>query len=83
MDQEKPTNLDDLEGTTTAPPPSSSAMLAPPKKKITIQEYHCHKAAEEQWVTTFLDQDENGEDLDYEDFDPQDNLANIQISYRN
>ena len=75
-------NLDGLEGATTAPPLSSSATLVLPKKKITIQEYHCRKAAEEQWVTTFLDQDKNGEDLDYEDFDPQDDLANIQISYR-
>ena len=36
---------------------------------------------EEQRAATFLDRDENGEDLDYEDFDLQEDLANIQISY--
>ena len=56
-------------------------MSVPPKKKITIQEYNHCKATEEQWAATFLDQDENGEDLDYEDFKPQDDPANIQISY--
>ena len=78
VDREEPMNLDSLEGATTAPPPFSSATLALPKKKITIQEYHRCKATEEQQVTTFLNQDENGEDLDYEDFDPQDDPANIQ-----
>ena len=53
----------------------------PPKKKISIQEYNHHKAAEQQWAATYLDWDENGEDLDYEDFEPQDDPANIQIGY--
>ena len=91
MDQDEPTNLDGLEGTTAAPPPSSSAtsvpllssstMSAPPKKKISIQEYNCHNATEQQWAATYLDRDENREDLDYEDFEPQDDPANIQIGY--
>ena len=82
VDREEPMDLEGLEGTTSAPPPSGSTASIPPKKKITTQEYNHHKATEEQWVATFLDQDENGEDLDYEDFEPQDNTANIQISYR-
>ena len=31
---------------------------------------------------TYLDRDKNWEDLDYEDFKPQDNPANIQIGYQ-
>ena len=83
VDREDPTDLDSLEGTTATPPPSSPATsMAPLKKKITIQEYHPHKTAEEQWATTFLDQDEYGEDLDYEDYELQYDPANIQIGYR-
>ena len=81
VDRDEPMNLDGLEGATTAPPLSGSATSVPPKKKISIQEYNHHKAAEQQWVATYLDQDENREDLDYEDFQLQDNPANIQISY--
>ena len=65
-----------------APPLSSSAMLVPIKEKISIQEYNHCKAAEQQWAATYLDWNENGEDLDYEDFEPQDDPSNIQISYR-
>ena len=69
--------------TTMVPPPSSSATSVPTKKKvISIEEYNCHQAAEWQLVSTYLDRDENGEDLDYEDFKPQDDPANIQIGYR-
>ena len=64
------------------PPPSSSATSAPAKKKISIEEYNCHKAAEQQLASTYLDRDENGEDLDYEDFELQDDPANIQIGYQ-
>ena len=32
-------------------------------------------------VYAYLDKDENGEDLDYDNFDPQDDPANIQIGY--
>ena len=92
VDQDEPMNLEGLEGatiapppsssTTTAPSPSSSAMSVPAKKKISIQEYNCHKAAEQQQASTYLNRDENGEDLGYEDFELQDDPANIQISYR-
>ena len=92
VDQDEPMDLEGLEGATAAPSPSSSATmapspsssatLAPAKKKISIQEYNCCKAAEQQWASTYLNRDENGEDLDYEDFEPQDDPANIQISYR-
>ena len=92
IDWDEPMDLEGLEGTTaapqssnpatTVPPPSSSATLAPARKKvISIEEYkHC-KAVEWQLASAYLDRDENGEDLDYEDFDPLDNPANIQIGY--
>ena len=68
---------------TTAPPPSSSATLVPAKKKvISIEEYNHHKAVERQLASAYLDRDKNGEDLDYEDFQPQDDPANIKISYQ-
>ena len=67
---------------TTVPPPFSSATSAPAKKKVLIQEYNCHRAAEWQLASAYLDRDENREELDYEDFEPQDNPANFQISYR-
>ena len=80
VDRDEPMDLEGLEGATTAPSlsssstmvpsPSSSAMLAPAKKKISIQEYNCRKAAEQQWASTYLDRDENREDLNYEDFEP-------------
>ena len=92
VDQDEPTDLEGLEGATAAPllsssatmvpSPSSSAMSVPVKKKISIQEYNCHKATEQQRASTYLDRDENGEDLDYEDFELQDDPANIQIGYR-
>ena len=67
---------------TMVPPPSSSTTSVPTKKKISIQEYNCHKAAEQQLVATYLDRDENGEELDYKDFELQDDPANLQIGYR-
>ena len=92
VDWDEPTDFEGLEGATMAPslsssattvlPPSSSATLVPAKKKISIQEYNCHKAVEWQLVTAYLDRDENGEELDYEDFEPQDDPANFQIGYR-
>ena len=91
VDWDEPTDLDGLEGTTAAPSPSSPTTMAPPlssstmsaptKKKISIQEYNSRKAAEQQQASTYLDRDENGEDLDYEDFEPQDDPANFQIGY--
>ena len=93
IDRDEPTDQEGLEGammapqpsssTTMAPPLSSSATLAPVKKKIiSIEEYNCHKVAEWQLASAYLDRDEKREDLDYEDFEPQDDPANIQISYR-
>ena len=88
VDRDEPMDLEGLEGATTAPSPSSSATTAPPpsssttlvptKKKISIQEYNCCKVAEQQLASTYLNRDENGEDLDYEDFDDP---ANFQIGY--
>ena len=93
IDWDELMDLEGLEGATAAPqssnpttmvpPPSSSATSAPAKKKvISIEEYNCRKAAEWQLASAYLDRDKNGEDLDYEDFDPQDDPANIQIGYR-
>ena len=92
VERDKPTDLEGLEGATaapspsssatTVPPPSSSAMSVPAKKKISIQEYNRCKGAERQLVSEYLNRDENREDLDYEDFELQDDPANIQIGYR-
>ena len=93
IDWNEPTDLEGLEGTTvalqsaspatTASPPSSSATLAPVKKKaISIEEYNHCKAEEWELASAYLDKDENGETLDYDDFDPQDDPANIQIGYQ-
>ena len=89
VDRDEPTDLEGLEGTTTAPSlssstttaphPSSPATSAPTKKKISIQEYNRHKATEQQLAATYLDRDENGEELDYEDFELQDDPDNLQI----
>ena len=87
VDWDELTDLEGLEGPTAAPSLSGSAtpsgftMLAPTKKKISLQEYNRCKAAEHQRASTYLDRDENGEDLDYEDFEPQDDPANFQIGY--
>ena len=93
IDRDEPTDLEGLEGATVAPqlsnpatmvpPLPSSATLVPAKKKvISIEEYNHCKATEWQLASTYLDRDEYWEDLDYEDFDPQDDPANIQIGYR-
>ena len=93
VDWDEPMDLEGLEGATavpqpsssatTVPPPSSSITLTPAKKKvISIEEYNCRWAADWQLASAYLDRDENGEDLDSEDFQPQDDPANIQISYQ-
>ena len=93
VDWDEPTDLEGLEGATvalqpsssatTALPPSSSATLVPAKKKvISIEEYNHRKATEWQLVSAYLNRDKNGEDLDYEDFEPQDDPANIEIRYQ-
>ena len=93
VDWDEPTDLEGLEGATAALQPSSPATTVPPlsssvtsvpakKKVISIEQYNCRKAAEQQLASTYLNRDKNGEDLDYEDFEPQDDPANIQIGYR-
>ena len=92
VDWDEPMDLEGLEGATAAPQPSRSATMAPQpsnsatsvpaKKKISIEEYNCCKVVEWQLASAYLNRDENGEDLDYEDFELQDDPANIQIGYQ-
>ena len=65
-----------------SPEGTATAAAAPPPKKITIKEYQHWKALEETHAATFLNKDEHGEMLDYEDFSLQDDLANIHFSSR-
>ena len=67
---------------TTASQPSESTALIPEKKKITLDEYNCCKALKLQQTAASPDLDENGEHLDYDDFEPEDNPDNIQIDYQ-
>ena len=62
--------------------PEGAAAAAKPltTKKITFKEYQHLKALEEAHAATFLDEDEHGKMLDYEDFSSQDDPANIHIS---
>ena len=62
-----------------SPKDATVAAQALPTKKITVEEYQCCKVLEEACVATFLNEDEHGEMLDYEDFLSQDNPANIHI----
>ena len=48
VEREEPMNLEGLEGATAIPPLPNTTTPAQTKKKITIQEYHHHRAAEEQ-----------------------------------
>ena len=86
-----PTLLEGVEGTTAAPEPSSSTMAfeqsestapVPEKKKITLDEYNHRKALKLQQTAASPDLDENGERLDYDDFELEDNHDNIQIDYQ-
>ena len=76
-----PTLLEGVEGTTAAPEPSSSTTAfeqsestvpIPEKKKITLDEYNHCKALKLQQTVAISDLDENGECLDYKDFEPED-----------
>ena len=67
---------------TTASEPSESTAPIPEKKKITLDEYNCRKALKLQQTAASPDLDENGECLDYDDFEPEDNPDNIQIDYQ-
>ena len=54
----------------------------PEKKKITLDEYNCCKALKLQQTVASPDLDENGERLDYDDFESEDDPDNIQIDYQ-
>ena len=84
-----PTLLEGVEGTmaapesssfTTASKPSESTVPIPEKKKITLDEYNCHKALKLQQTVASPDLDENGEHLDYDDFELEDVPDNIQTN---
>ena len=86
-----PTLLEGVEGATAAPEslsftmasePSESTVPRPEKKKITLDEYNRRKALKLQQTVASSDLDENGEHLDYDDFEPEDNPDNIQIDYQ-
>ena len=86
-----PALLEGVEGTTAAPEPSSSTTASEPsestapipeKKKITLDKYNCCKALKLQQTAASPDLDENGEHLDYDDFEPEDDPNNIQIDYQ-
>ena len=78
-------------GTTAAPEPLSSTMASEPsvstvpvpeKKKITLDEYNRCKALKLQQTVASPNLDENGERLDYDDFELDDDPDNIQIDYQ-
>ena len=86
-----PTLLEGVVGTTAAPEPLSSTTASklsestapvPEKKKITLDEYNCCKALKLQQTVASPNLDENGEHLDYNDFEPDDDPDNIQIDYQ-
>ena len=86
-----PTLLEGVEGTTAAPEPSSSTTVSEQsestapvleKKKITLDEYNCRKALKQQQTVASPNLDENGECLDYDDFEPEDDPDNIQVNYQ-
>ena len=86
-----PTLLEGVEGAKAAPEsssfatasePSESTAPIPEKKKITLDEYNCRKALKLQQTTASPDLDENGERLDYDNFEPEDDPDNIQIDYQ-
>ena len=86
-----PALLEGVVGTTAAPEPSNfttasepleSTVPVPEKKKITLDEYNRRKALKLQQTVASPNLDENGERLDYDDFEPDDNPDNIQINYQ-
>ena len=95
MDRDVTTDLDPallegVVGTMAALEPSSSTTASKlsestvpvPEKKITLDEYKCRKALKLQQTAASPNLDENGEHLDYNDFEPEDNPDNIQIDYQ-
>ena len=86
-----PALLEGVVGTTAAPEPLSSTMASKlpestvpvlEKKKIILDEYNLHKALKLQQTVASPNLDENGERLDYDDFEPDDDPNNIQIDYQ-
>ena len=86
-----PTLLEGVVGATAAPEPLSSTTASEPsestapipeKKKITLDEYNRCKALKLQQTAASPNLDENGERLDYNDFEPEDDPNNIQIDYQ-
>ena len=86
-----PALLEGVVGATAAPEPLSSTTVSevsestapiPEKKKITLDEYNHHKALKLQQTAASPNLDENGECLDYDNFEPEDNPDNIQIDYQ-
>ena len=86
-----PTLLEGVVGATAAPEPSNSTTASEPsestvpileKKKITLDEYNHHKALKLQQPAASPNLDENGEHLDYDNFEPDDDPNNIQIDYQ-
>ena len=86
-----PSLLEGVVGATAAPEslsstmtsePSESTAPVPEKKKITLEEYNCCKALKLQQTAASPNLDENGERLDYDNFEPDDDPDNIQIDYQ-
>ena len=86
-----PTLLKGVVGATAAPEPSNSTTVSKPlestapvpeKKKITLDKYNHRKALKLQQTAASPNLDENGERLDYDDFEPDDDPDNIQIDYQ-
>ena len=86
-----PALLEGVVGTTAAPEPLSSTTASelsdstapiPEKKKITLDEYNRRKGLKLQQTVASPNLDENGECLDYDDFEPEDDPNNIQIDYQ-
>ena len=69
-------------GSTMASEPSESTVPVPEKKKLTLDEYNHCKALKLQQTAASPNLDENGERLDYNNFEPEDDPDNIQIDYQ-
>ena len=86
-----PALLEGVVGAMAAPEPLSSTTVSelsestepvPEKKKITLDEYNRRKALKLQQTVASPNLDENGEHLDYDNFEPDDDPDNIQINYQ-
>ena len=67
---------------TTASELSESTVPVPEKKKITLDKYNRCKALKLQQTVASSNLDENGECLDYDNFELDDDPDNIQIDYQ-